>query len=78
MEAVEADQLARMVDLDVARLEWRRPLRLGRRSIAGHERQAADAPILAVPAEHAHTPLALTAMAPQRAWARLAATRRGP
>ena len=44
MEAVEADQLARMVDLDVARLERRRSLWLGWRGVAGNQRQAADPP----------------------------------
>lgn len=51
MEAVEADQLTRPADRDVARLERGRPLRTRRRGVAGDERQAADAARQTVPAE---------------------------
>ena len=56
MEAVHAHELARVIDRDVALLLGY-ALGLGRRGIAGHEGQPADAPIEAVAAQDAPDPV---------------------
>jgi hypothetical protein len=78
VEAVEADQFARVVDLDVATLERRRAFGLGWGGIAGDQRQSADPPVEAVPPEDPPDALGLIRMPPQRSWASVALIRRGP
>jgi len=78
VEAVEADQLARVVDREVAFERRLGSLRTGRAGVPGDQRQAADPTRQTVAAEDPPDPLGDTTMPPQRSWANVALMRRGP
>lgn len=52
VEAVELDQIAGQLSFEVALDRWERPLRLGRRRVAGNLRQPAQPSTQAMPAEN--------------------------